>query len=219
MAAVYQYSRTGRHRAGFFVTHRVDEFDRHCLLLLLRSFFCIPRFLFSCSTGGASALPDAVIRCNLPLLKSKEISQPGNPGTDQYLAVSPGIQRRCRWPVFTGKTGPAGEAYWHSPLPVTDSHNARSGTAGAAAGSSSQRLISLVAVAGITSGITSTPGSPRAFLPAIHVFSAACATHTRITCMCSILAMRSASRGECAIRRMLVIMRFLNSRCIVIGSG
>ncbi len=139
----------------------------------------------------------------------------------------PGITRRCRytipdpghrrWPVSTGKTGPAGEAYWHSPLPSIDSHNVRSGMKGASAGSSSQRPISLVAGSGIPSGITSTPGSLRAFLPAIHIFSAACATHTRITCMCSNLEMHSASRGECAIRRMFVITRCLNSRDIVIG--
>ena len=64
--------------------------------------------------------------------------------------------------------------------------------------------------------VTSISGSPLAILFVYQVFCAACATHTRITCMSSNLAMHSASAGECAIRRMFVITRCLNSRGIVI---
>ena len=147
----------------------------------------------------------------------EETSRPGILLTNQYPAVSPGVSDTGR--SLPGKQDRPGKPYWLSSLPVKDSHNVRSGIQETVAGSSSQIPISRVTVAGISSGITSTPGFPLAVLLFIHAFCAACATHTRITCMSSNLAMHCASRGGCAIRRIFVITRCLNSRCIVIRTG
>jgi len=140
-------------------------------------------------------------------------SRPGILRNHQYPAVSPGAGNTGRNPA--GKQDRPGKPCRYSPVPIKDSHNVRSGRTRAPAGSLSTTMKS-PAAAGNSSCITSTPGSPRAVLRFVHACCAACATHTRITCMSSSPAMHSASAGVRAIRRIFVVTRCLKSRGIVI---